>query len=715
MVYLMHDTDIGGDSDDMGEVFTLLGLADLGECQSLSETATVNGVLSSGVTHHKFAQCLEIAHNWWGNYYVPLGTLRDRSCKSGDNYASAIVSQYSSYLLRYPSQPSIPNALPTMRSALASATDGSVHMVTTGMLTNLRLLYESPPDEISPLTGAQLMRQKLNELVIALGSYGYEDEGAPIFPEGDDICNLPTDTWGAEVINALEIDADIKVVWCDLGYNILLNASGRPASPLKRATELFGGASWHCWGEVAILYAVRGLTWGGLEYFHYSDPGTRHYTPPAHVKFTFNPTGHQYWLYRSQPKSAYSSIINGLAWATPTKKDTAYIASVTPDRFYRDTTIDPLILTGKLFTGASAVSLGDGISVHGFHVDNDAQITLHPSIGPGAAPGFRDISVVTPAGTTTKPDALEILYVDCHIGLALVCGLGAFNPLENVGTWGCLVELEAIGNYQPPSSKEVNFDLVQVSPPAWDEVNWTLGSGIGFPDIGLYIDHRLSLGDPVDIRVTMQDLAKLLISPYFYQPPDGKKVNFVLEQYSPVPWNEVNWIWPLHCLVDLSAGPDIADVWSALGLVTDQILSMPADVSDSLALADILLRTDQLLTIPSNAPDSLALMDYLLPSVVIIVAVTVDDVLVLSDSPVPGVELFPAISDVLTLSDDLNKIFLWLEDTLVLSDSLRVRLPHPHKPPQADGSYSLGDVAAAHSLGTMQERYTLGPVKGRQP
>jgi hypothetical protein len=54
-------------------------------------------------------------------------------------------------------------------------------------------------------------------------------------------------------------------------------------------------------------------------------------------------------------------------------------------------------------------------------------------------------------------------------------------------------------------------------------------------------------------------------------------------------------------------------------------------------------------------------------------------------------------------------------DALVLSDAARVRLPYLHKPPHDDDGYSLGVVSAGHSLGTMQDRYTLGPVKGQQP
>jgi len=410
MVYLLHDTDIGGDSDDMAETFLIEALRDNGECQSVAETCVCNGDSRYGQYYHT-GQCMEVAKNWYGNFYVPIGILRNSALWLWDVYASAIASEYASTLLRYADENDIPNALLVQRQALVDAADGSVHMVTTGPLRNLRHLYESPADDISPLTGAELMRLKLNELVIALGVYLHPDDY--IFPEGDDTANLPADPWGAEVINQLATDEEIKVVWVDLGYEVYTDVNGIAMNPLKRAFQLWTGYLWHSWGAMAILYAVRGLSFGGTEYFHYSAKGKRTYTAPAHVLFTFD-SGNQYWLYRSQGKSFFTDIITPLCCRAPTHlgTDIPYLSAINPSQAYPDTNIDPTILTGKRFTGATVVSMGEGITVGSFSVDSDEQITIHPTIDKGAVMGFRDVLVTIPTGDGVRPGMFELLPVD---------------------------------------------------------------------------------------------------------------------------------------------------------------------------------------------------------------------------------------------------------------------------------------------------------------
>lgn len=58
--------------------------------------------------------------------------------------------------------PQVEEPLPVLRRTLASATNHSVSYVSVGFLNNLAELLASPPDTISPLTGQQLVEQKVS-------------------------------------------------------------------------------------------------------------------------------------------------------------------------------------------------------------------------------------------------------------------------------------------------------------------------------------------------------------------------------------------------------------------------------------------------------------------------------------------------------------------------------------------------------------------------
>jgi hypothetical protein len=74
------------------------------------------------------------------------------------------------------------------------------------------------------------------------------------------------------------------------------------------------------------------------------------------------------------------------------------ITSVSPTRGAQGQALTVAIM-GRYFTGATAVSLGSGVTVTSFTVDSGNQITANVAIDPLASLGARDVSVSTPAGT----------------------------------------------------------------------------------------------------------------------------------------------------------------------------------------------------------------------------------------------------------------------------------------------------------------------------
>ena len=100
--------------------------------------------------------------------------------------------------------------------------------------------------------------------------------------------------------------------------------------------------------------------------------------------------------------------------ATPTPSITktqepavAKITAVTPNSAEQGTELE-VTISGSGFIGATAISFGDGITVKSFNVAGDAEMTANIAIAADAIIGVRDVSVTTPAGTTTLTGGFSV-------------------------------------------------------------------------------------------------------------------------------------------------------------------------------------------------------------------------------------------------------------------------------------------------------------------
>jgi len=84
------------------------------------------------------------------------------------------------------------------------------------------------------------------------------------------------------------------------------------------------------------------------------------------------------------------------------------VASVSPNSGEQGATLE-VTIGGTNFTGATAVSFGDGITVNSFTVVSTTQITTNISISATATLGSRDVSVTTPDGTGTLTDGFTVV------------------------------------------------------------------------------------------------------------------------------------------------------------------------------------------------------------------------------------------------------------------------------------------------------------------
>lgn len=177
-------------------------------------------------------------------------------------------------------------AVSLYRKLLGQADPQSVTIASIGFLDNLSLLLDSSPDSFSPLTGRQLISQKVAELVVMGGRYpegkswnffgsdpdsahhnGGQGLGLGLKGTANVINNWPTpqrDGWKGKVV----------YVGDEVGRNVLTGGElvkkmGPKGDPVGRAYGYYAyGEARPSWDPVAVLYAIGGL---GEQLFKYDE------------------------------------------------------------------------------------------------------------------------------------------------------------------------------------------------------------------------------------------------------------------------------------------------------------------------------------------------------------------------------------------------------------------------------------------------------------
>jgi inosine-uridine nucleoside N-ribohydrolase len=279
-VPLIVDTDMFLDVDDAGGLAVAFAMQQLGEAEIVALGIDLRADRSQ-VAATSWRCAAAIAAFYTGST-VPLGVAPPRDGVMAD------LVDYSAPCAAF-APPSTPPPLPVVevyRRALATQPDGSVVVAGTGYAGNLAALLESGPDAISPLTGRELVAQKVRVLVVMGGGY----------PNSDGEHNLQGDISAAQVVAA---NWPTKVVWSGVEVGLAVVTGGsisarHPASsPVRTAYEAFVGAGnrWWSWDLTAVYHAIRPadsmLEEIGPGTNRVDDTGGNEFTPGA---------GNQYYL-----------------------------------------------------------------------------------------------------------------------------------------------------------------------------------------------------------------------------------------------------------------------------------------------------------------------------------------------------------------------------------------------------------------------------------
>jgi hypothetical protein len=315
-VGLIFDTDICGDCDDVLALGMIHALQSRGHCRLLAVTISVD--------HELAAPFVDTVNSFYGRGRIPIGVVGRGGVVEKSAYLSMVEEkQPETGEFRYPHtlRPGRPAKAATsvLRAALAAQPDRSVVIVQVGFSTNLGRLLDSPADELSRLSGRDLVARKVRFLSLMAGAF-QSVEGDSHFKEYNvvkDIASARTlaERWptpmiysGYEIGIALPYPAvSIERDYGYVSHHPLAEAYIRyKPPPHNRPT----------WDLTSVLYAV----FSDRGYFDLSPIGTVTVLPDGYTRFEPSSQGtHRYLIVRPEEKPRVLEALVQLASQPPSR------------------------------------------------------------------------------------------------------------------------------------------------------------------------------------------------------------------------------------------------------------------------------------------------------------------------------------------------------------------------------------------------------------
>lgn len=288
-IRLIMETDLGNDVDDAIAMDMLYKYIDAGRIDLL-----MVGVNKEGKSP---IECMDILNTWYGYPDIPVGTIHG-GCDCGPdslNYAAAVdrlKAEDGSPLFQrsHPDYENYPESHTLYRKVLSEQPDRSVTIASVGFSSNLARLLETPGDDISPLTGKELVAQKVKLLVMMAGNITDTS-----FAEYNVLMDVPAakmvfEEWPTPIV-ASPFDLGDKVLYP--ATSIENDFGWADSHPVVEAYKAYMTMPYDrpTWDPTAVLYAVEGDSW-----FTVSPCGTVEVTDRGCTRFTENEDGNVRFL-----------------------------------------------------------------------------------------------------------------------------------------------------------------------------------------------------------------------------------------------------------------------------------------------------------------------------------------------------------------------------------------------------------------------------------
>lgn len=317
---IIFDTDMDLDCDDAGALAVLHALMD-------SNEANILGVIVD-VPFEASAKCVMIINNYYNRPEIPVGLLEDIDYKKGnkyqlykgakkrlgefrDYYTNKIVKHYSSDITE---NQKIWESVNLYRHLLSNSEDHSVVIVAVGLLTALKALLDSPPDDLSPLNGTDLVKLKVKKLVTM---------GIGRFPSAQAEFNWLMDWESARfVISHWPTDLVVQSNGTEFLTGNKLSIRTPESNPVRKIYETYvksprkGNSSWD---PITAFYGVRGSEpyleeKKGYRLILEPELGKNHWVPVENHKFNHS------FLILKPPKIRLKKAIEDLLTKLPRKE-----------------------------------------------------------------------------------------------------------------------------------------------------------------------------------------------------------------------------------------------------------------------------------------------------------------------------------------------------------------------------------------------------------
>lgn len=247
-VKVIFDTDLDSDVDDVGALAMLLNLHTDGDIELLGVVVTSDDPYAP--------VCAAAINSFYGFPDIPVGFLMGQEkLNNHSRYTRQLASEFPSGLSGWEDAH---NAVSLYRKLLAESPDESVFIVTVGHLTSLQQLLLSLPDQISPLSGHELVRKKVKQWICMGGHYPEGKEANFYRPD-------PLSTYYC--VNNWDKD----VIFCgwEAGNPVItggeyIRETLDSTHPVYRGYELYNNFSGRqSWDQIAVLMLLD----AGYEFF----------------------------------------------------------------------------------------------------------------------------------------------------------------------------------------------------------------------------------------------------------------------------------------------------------------------------------------------------------------------------------------------------------------------------------------------------------------
>ncbi len=282
---IIFDSDLGPDYDDVGALAFLHAMSDSGKVEILATLASNKHLL--------VAPSIEIINRYFNRPELLIGGVKTEGVDIGSPYcwADSIVAKYPHTIK---STAYVADAVEVYRKVLNEQPDKSITIVTVGFLTNMRNLLTSQPDNISQLTGSELVKKKVNRLVSMAGRF---PEGREFNVYMDSAASIYTfNNWPGEVVfTGFEIGWEIRT-GLRLIKSDIINSPVKDVFSIsipKSEEDRYGRMSWD---ETAVLIGVY-----GTDGFFDTVRGKIIVNPDGSNKWEDNPQGNHIYVKQKMP------------------------------------------------------------------------------------------------------------------------------------------------------------------------------------------------------------------------------------------------------------------------------------------------------------------------------------------------------------------------------------------------------------------------------